>query len=449
MANKNNKPKTPSQRAVNLTDPKLLIRFNEYIDHLITFDMIREADDLRQALQIYLVQDTGLVKSHPDYHQQYEKILSLAQFLVSLFLDDKQFINLVETHLADALAKEDLAVMIKDKFDGKIVTIFEDRDNFKRELREAMLRNNQRLSNTNIKINNESVEPTVANWIKDYNSTVGAEIASQIDRINYLTNSANIKNLSQEEKRKVETLINLYEHLKKSSETVEGLEEAVPYYVNNQHFVLTGGKLEIIKEDPVLTSVLTGKPLREVEDVLAEDKEEKKTETTQETAEQDKMKEEILLAYRGDSRQHSVILKEEKKISDKFGSDIASLRAEFYRAVQAKNLNRTIALLRLLTQEDELTKFLVEDKKLNTFLAATWQKQYGPELAEEFKKNPTDISFVRLFLQYILQQRLGLPSGDAARFGLQIGNIFVSLGKKEYNKMAYFDVKSKSFKWFE
>ena len=195
--------------------------------------------------------------------------------------------------------------------------------------------------------------------------------------------------------------------------------------------------------------VLFGKPLREVEDVLAEDKEEKKTETTQETAEQDKMKEEILLAYRGDSRQHSVILKEEKKISDKFGSDIASLRAEFYRAVQAKNLNRTIALLRLLTQEDELTKFLVEDKKLNTFLAATWQKQYGPELAEEFKKNPTDISFVRLFLQYILQQRLGLPSGDAARFGLQIGNIFVSLGKKEYNKMAYFDVKSKSFKWFE
>ena len=125
------------------------------------------------------------------------------------------------------------------------------------------------------------------------------------------------------------------------------------------------------------------------------------------------------------------------------------MRAEFFKTVQKKDVNRTIALLRILAQINDLENFLGEDQKLNQFLGAIWEKQYGEDFSAQFRKNPVQLKFVRQFLRYVLESRLGLESSDAARIGLQIGNIFVGLGKKSYNKMAYFDVGKKEFIWFD
>ena len=129
--------------------------------------------------------------------------------------------------------------------------------------------------------------------------------------------------------------------------------------------------------------------------------------------------------------------------------DLAKLRQEFFAAVQKKNVNRTIACLRLLTEKNDLENFLRQDEKLRQFLLVTWEKQYGADFAAQFRQNPTQIKFVRLFLRYILEERLTMPASEAARVGLQLANIFVKAGKKSYNKMAYFDVVSKEFRWFE
>ena len=56
---------------------------------------------------------------------------------------------------------------------------------------------------------------------------------------------------------------------------------------------------------------------------------------------------------------------EEEKIMNRFGNDLPKLRAEFFTAVQRKNSNRVIALLRLLAQKDDFGKFLKDDIKLN------------------------------------------------------------------------------------
>ena len=140
---------------------------------------------------------------------------------------------------------------------------------------------------------------------------------------------------------------------------------------------------------------------------------------------------------------------EREKLSKRFNNDAAKLREEFFKTVQNKNTNQTIAILRILAQNKELENFLKDDAKLNKFLSAVWEKQFGKDFVSQFQKQPDQIKFVKQFLRYVLEERLGMTASDAARVGLQIGNIFVSSGKKGYNKMAYFDVASKGFKWLE
>jgi len=456
---KNNNFKRP---VADLSEPGLFKLYSDYIKHLMTFDLISEANDVRKYLPVLLKQNSNLAKSHPDYYKQYEKIIVLTQFIALSFLSRKAIIDLFETRLADALREPD--IILEDKIEAKLLAIlFEERDVFKRELREAMLRNNQPLTSKNIVIDGESQRATVGNWIKDYNKIVGAEIASQIDRVEYLTNSVNMKGLSKNDKRKAETLINFYEDLKKSSLTPEGIEEAVPFYIDDEHFVLRSGKLEKIKPDKVLLSILKKKPIEEVNKELKQEEEKKKVEAIEDltivepitpTASSiptapSTVEKEVLKAYQGDPRKQKAIAKAESRLNKKFPNDMAKIRMEFFAAVQKKNVNLAIAALRILAQKGDLESFIKEDAKLNKFLTAIWQKRYGQDFVDKFNKRPAQLKFIRLFLRYVLEERLGLSTSDAARVGLQIGNIFVNLGKKGYNKMAYFDVGSKEFRWFE
>jgi len=445
--------------AFDLANPKTLDLFNFYINRLITYDLINEVPPFVKGLRFLLDQNKNLAKNKADYYQQYEKILVLAQFVALSFYPEKTIIELIENNLADALAKEDL--IVADKIKAKLVAIFDppDRDTFKREIREAILRNNQHLTANDIIFEDKRVEPTISSWVKDYNRVVGAEVANPINRLDYLTNNQNTKNLSPEDRKKVENLLNLYEYLKISSNSVEGVEEAIPYYINGQHYVLTGGRFEPVKEDKYLKSVIENKPLEAVEqEIASEEKEEIPTSVSElelEDAEPQKVtvqpaiEKEVLAAYQGDQKQNQAVAKEEAKISKSFGADLMKIRQEFFLAVQNKNINRTIAVLNILAKQNDLENFVKTDAKLSQFLAAIWEKRYGPEFANEFKQKPIQLKFIRLFLRYVLEERLELPVSSAARVGLQLGNIFVSLGKKDYNKMAYFDVGNKNFEWFE
>ncbi len=156
---------------------------------------------------------------------------------------------------------------------------------------------------------------------------------------------------------------------------------------------------------------------------------------------------EIFSAYHGDGANQSLISREEERLKRQVKDNLAKLREEFYFFVQSQKANQAIAALRLLIEKNDLLNFIKEDQKLNQFLSATWEREYGKSLADRFRRNPTEVKFVRLFIKYILQQRLGLSENEAARIGMQLGNIFAAAGQKGYNKMAYFDIKTKNFHW--
>ena len=57
----------------------------------------------------------------------------------------------------------------------------------------------------------EELLPTVRNWLNDYIRVAGADKHTSLERIKYLTESVNVKNLPEEERKMVETLLKSYD----------------------------------------------------------------------------------------------------------------------------------------------------------------------------------------------------------------------------------------------
>lgn len=375
----------------------------------------------------------------PEIAKKYESIILSLRAVALASLSEKEVIDFFEKDIQEVLVVEDLDILEKVKFRVIVFSDFSYRDKFKRKLREALYRNKKIIGSGQILLDKQKVRPTVVNWLKKYAQLAGPKPANKIVQNQFLTLDSDVLKLTDKNKKALRSLVYLFEYLKTSSMTPEGLEDPVLFNIGGKLKVLKQGNFEDVKlpssavldfdqvDDDNSKSILGGKS--EQENLV--------------------MKKEILEAYQGNNKLQKAIAKEIKKLDKKFGSDKEALRAEFFQTTQKGNANRTVGALMLMTQNNELLEFIGEDPKLNKFLSAIWEKQYGADLVADFKINPTNIKYVKMFLQYVLEQRLKMDENDAARVGLQIGNAFAALGKKSYNKMAYFDVKTKEFNWFE
>lgn len=362
--------------------------------------------------------------------------------------------SLFENDLAKVLGNDDIGLL--DRLNAFLIQIpITERDKFKQKILNHLRDNKGLVSSQKIIIDGEEKNATITNIISDYFKNKGATVRN-LDLAEYKMKNKNYLKMGETDKLKIDQLIKLLSKLTTSSMTPEGIENDVVFIdefgqikgIENGNIVsLTEtpktklpGSLGIPQEEDFILPI--GSADQSSQPPALEPLEPGKPEANQVQAE-------ILAAYRGDAKTADAIEKEVEKISKKIGDNTQQLRSEFMSAVQKQNLVRTIAILRVLAQVNDLDNFIKEDEKLNKFLAVTWEKQYGPDFVAEFKSEPAQPKFIRTFLRYILEQRLGMPANEAARVGQKIGNIFVSLGKKSYNKMAYFDVKTKTFNWFE
>ncbi|MFA5021867.1 MAG: hypothetical protein WC508_02215 [Patescibacteria group bacterium] len=291
----------------------------------------------------------------------------------------------------------------------------------KRKLVLASLKDNEeQFGNRNLKIEGVTgdFKPLIKNWLKDYDqSTETEKRKGRLSFLEYINTSKNVRQLDNSQKDILKQILEVYDFLR--------------FTVTAPEVPLTGHQLPSQQ-----IGISSATPFLPTESLALE--------KVESSAQQD-----IIKAYQGDPKAQSAIAKAEEKLVKLVKEDKGRLRAEFFAAVQKKDVNMTIAAFRLLAQKDDISNFLQEDVKLNKFLTSVWVKQYGADFVKEFNQNPGELKFVRLFLRYVLQDRLGLAQNDAARVGLQIGNILVNLGKKGYNKMAYFDIKKKQFEWLE
>ena len=419
-----------------LKDKNTKQTITQLVDYLVWYGESREAYKVVAAFEQLINQLPAEEKVR--MREEYHAVISRLHFLTLQYRSDDEVLKIIEFGLAAALHDPELLVV--EYLRQKLLDFFvlKKRDEYKLRLNQAINKNNEQLTTAKVPLRDGEQRGTTQNWLKHYISSVGVGVASNLAKAEYFLLLNTLPNLTNQEKRVVKDFIEIVEFIKKSSLSLEGLEESVIFIdKDGKRKMFSQGIIEDFssqryfqisnKERKLLEPIVSNAPPAIVS-----------------TSEQ-----EILLAYQGDKKQKKEIAKVEGKLAKKLRDDIVKLRAEFFKAVQAKDIVKTVAILRILAQKQDLEPILQQDEKLFKFLAVTWERQYGKDLAAEFKKAPAQFKFVRLFLRYVLEQRLGLGRNDAARFGMQVGNILVSLGKPEYKQVAYFDVKTKIFNWFE
>lgn len=399
-------------------------------------------DDHRQAL-IFVqnmsyalsLDENKKLNNYPDLLNAYRELIDKMKFVCLSSLSEMEIVELFEKKLP--LGLQNAYLNINRKVRGKLVAIpvFQERDRLRLQMREAILRNNETIGSMNITIHQKPVRPTLANWITKYNLVIGVKKADSIEINTFFVHDNDVQKLDGHNKDLLRKLILLFEYLKLSSQTPEGLEEQLVVKIGDAYKVLKSAKYEDIKIpahyekmiDEIMKQYALETPLREGEKMSIAGQE-------------------VLDAYRGKPEAQKKIAEEVLKFQEK---DVKFLRSEFFSAVQKKNVSSAIALLRILAHKDDIGRFLQEDQKLKKFLSVVWEKKGGKALAEEFQKQPSLPKFVKMFLKYVLEERLGLSSSDAARAGAHIGNLCKKAGKPGYSQMAYFDAQTKEFRWLD
>lgn len=168
-------------------DRATLERFWQYINWLTTYDMFQEAYDLARALPSMIEEVSGFEQNYPEFYQAYQEIIIQAEGVALPLLPEKEILGLMEKNFVFLLGIKDLDLMDKLKAAIMKIGFLDQRDVFKKSLREALSKNEEKLTSQELSINDKKQPPTVANWLRDYNINVGIEPADKVILAQYLT----------------------------------------------------------------------------------------------------------------------------------------------------------------------------------------------------------------------------------------------------------------------
>lgn len=231
----------------NLLEEAYFSKIKKQAEEYITFDMFREAFDLSRDLEKALSQNIK-IKS-PNFYAEYFKIIIKLKWVGLHIMKEKNIIDLFQNHFTKIYGIDDYDVWGKTKTVLISIVVLEDRNKLKAIIRKALMNNKERITRNKILINNEEKEPTVENWIVDYNRNLGVGVVDKLKLSQYLINGENIKKLDENEKRRIKILFSLFERLKLSSLTLEGVEEEIPIDEEYGYGVIVRGIPEFYKED--------------------------------------------------------------------------------------------------------------------------------------------------------------------------------------------------------
>ncbi|MDO8559802.1 MAG: hypothetical protein Q7S23_02070 [bacterium] len=259
--------------------------------------------------------------------------------------------------------------------------------------------------------NPERLDPTVQNWLRAYNGSFPLnQERGPVERAHFLQRDANVKRLNNADREILTKLLETYDLLRFPHKAPIVEERTVQEPVVER----VGGKAITDFASAAVTAPALGH---------------------------------IVAAYRGGDADQRAVTEAVSGIRAKAGNDQKKLAAEFFAAVQSRNVPRTVATMRLLAENDQLERLLANDQALQQHLRSVWPSLYGQAAADTLVRQPLSRQSVQLFIQYVLQERLDVPEHDAARVGAQLSNIFKQRGRHQYEKLAYFDVREKTFKW--
>jgi len=158
------------------------------------------------------------------------------KFVALPLLRDEEVVQLLKNYFVWLFDIEDYD--LEKKFRGKLISIevYEDRDEFKREVVQAMQKSDAVISG-------KTKMKTIAQWVGNYNVNLGLDIVDNLPRRQYLMKLKNEKEMSERYQKRLKILFDFYESLKFSSLTPQGFEEDTPMEVNKTQYLFSRGEL--------------------------------------------------------------------------------------------------------------------------------------------------------------------------------------------------------------
>jgi len=216
---------------------------------IIRFDEVKKAFDLSRALAEKLEKKKIEVRRFPEVYDWYKKIIIKLRLAALPLLDQSDVIDVFKNYFTWQFRLPDYDVLAK--LEAKLLTIIitEERDEFKNKLRQALLENMEIIaSHAEIK--------TIADWLKNYNASVGTGPADSLKKNQYLAGLKSNQSLTDFERQKLQTLIAVYELCKLSSFTPQGFEETVPIIIDGKLYIFNHGVLEQVKPNKQVEEIL-------------------------------------------------------------------------------------------------------------------------------------------------------------------------------------------------
>ncbi len=405
---------------------------------------------------------------YPDISKDYEKILNQCRFVALPIISKNEIIELLDSNFLKVfdLMKLNEFYDIWEKIKAKLVTMlqYEDRDVFKKQLREALMRNNEHITSKKIIIGEDNVEPSIGSWIRDYNISLGLKTVDRVKQAQYLSSSKNIKNVSPEEKKKLILLFKLYEKLKLSSFKPEGLEEKVSARIDDKPMVFSEGRLEkdysadIVKtfDNMIKKGAFPG--LKSVSDIdpaygemISKTERNQKDTAVKQDLKRD-IKKELAQKLKLAPQDEKLLQEQVSKISQKTNKEYKKLQSFLLEQInppkptQKPDKFEVLAVLEILAMQGKLDDIL-DENKFQDILVNYFKSKSKTNLLEGFKLFPKAPEYFNHLLQFILREKLLLGINESAFWGIRFVKLMKKAGKNKYSKIIYYDAKRKSFAW--
>lgn len=243
----NKRPKTVPD--FDISKEKNFELYKDFFDRIAQFDRQKDAYNLIKALPVMLEEHPQLEQKNPEMYRTYQQMITRAKVFAFSFLDNNEIENFFEKNLA-LIFKYPWIDFLEDKIKAKLIAVLmhNERDELKKRWREAMLKNEQLLTSKKIIYEDRKEEPTIGNWLRNYMRVMGGGKVDKLKQAEYIVNSSQTRYLSEDDREKLKEIIRIFDFLKRSSTTMEGLEEAVSVYLDDKLMVLKNGKLEDISK---------------------------------------------------------------------------------------------------------------------------------------------------------------------------------------------------------
>ena len=215
------------------------------IDDFSEHNYSKEAYSLYKNLNAYL-DKIGLKKTQPEVYSKYYDVLLKLKFLSLNFFDNWDDVtHLIKHHFEVIFTIKYFDLWNKIKINLLYEASLETRDKIKEQLKKTILDCDRPVVNR-AKYRNKKIPYTVKEWLTSYNVSLGIGKVNNLKRIEYLTNSDDIKSVDDKDRKKLKILFDFYEKLKRPSSDRYGFEGDIPGVVNDRNIIFTGGEAEEI-----------------------------------------------------------------------------------------------------------------------------------------------------------------------------------------------------------